>query len=231
MGLKQETMKNKCLKFGLTSPKQPSWSYSLVGLKIPFIGTIVPHITAFVGKKMPSVAHRHNHHGFTLIELMVTLAVIAIILAIAVPNMRTLIQNGRLSTQSNDFISDITFARSEAIKRGNNVVICPATVATACSGGSNWENGRLIFVDANNDSAWGVGDIPLRFRESLGGANTQRAAGGLLTFDRRGLLVAGSPTSFRLCDERLVAYGRVITLTTTGQVRVEPKTTLPASCP
>ena len=172
---------------------------------------------------------------------MIILVVAAILVSLAVPNMRTFIQNGRLSTQSNDFISDITYARSEAIKRGTNVAICASTSGAACPGATpNWEIGRMIFADGDNSSTWSAGDTPLRFREALGGVNTQNSYlpgpvvfTGLLIFNRQGILTSsgGATITFNLCDERGTTRGRAITLNRTGQARVLPSTTPPASCP
>lgn len=62
--------------------------------------------------------------GFTLIEMMVTIAVMAIIAGIAFPNLRDFVVNNRVSTQTNEFVAVLNFARSEAIKRGADVRVC-----------------------------------------------------------------------------------------------------------
>ena len=61
--------------------------------------------------------------GFTLLELMVTIAVLAILTTIAIPNFRDLVQNNRVTTQANELVSALTFARTEAVKRGRNVEV------------------------------------------------------------------------------------------------------------
>ena len=233
-------MNTNSKKIGQISRKQPSRSCSTVGFQLPLVWLTSPTLPALVGKKIPSVALRRQF-GFTLIELMVTLVIAAILVSIAVPNMRTFIQNGRLSTQVNDFISDITLARSEAIKRGTNVALCASTSGTACPAlaSSTWGIGHMIFVDLDNSSTWSANDLPLRFREALGGVNTQNSYSyllppavftGLLVFNPQGNLTSnsGSTITFNLCDERGTTRGRSITLNRTGQVRVQPS---PASCP
>ncbi|MDO8906340.1 GspH/FimT family protein [Hydrogenophaga sp.] len=74
-----------------------------------------------------------RHAGFTLIELMVTVAMAAILAALATPSFRELIEAQRLRDTAFGLVSDLTLARSEAIKRGGNVAITP--VADAWSGG------------------------------------------------------------------------------------------------
>lgn len=78
--------------------------------------------------------------GFTLIELMVTIAVAAILIAIAVPSFRNLIVSNRLNTLSTEVVDAISFARSESIKRNQTVVLCRAASAgaTSCSSGTPW---------------------------------------------------------------------------------------------
>jgi len=78
-----------------------------------------------------------NYSGFTLLELLITVAVIAIAMAIAVPSMREFTQNDRLTTNINTFIGHLALARSEAVKRSQQVAVCVSNDAASCTGG-NW---------------------------------------------------------------------------------------------
>ncbi len=93
--------------------------------------------------------------GFTLIELMVTLAVAAILAAMAAPSFRILLANNRLSTQTNELVGAVTFTRSEAVKRGRNVTLCRADSDTAltCLAGNQSEWEHWIVVDSAIDAA------------------------------------------------------------------------------
>ena len=95
-----------------------------------------------------------NATGFTLIELMVTIAVAAILLTVAVPGFQSLVQNNRATTAAKQLSTEINFARSEAVTRGVEVSVCPVA-------GDSWdENGwRVILGDACTASAM---DDPLR---------------------------------------------------------------------
>src|SRR5690606_39053909 len=86
-------------------------------------------------------------HGVTLIEMMVTLAVAAILLAAAVPSFTSLIQNNRAATQVNDFVTAVHAARGEAIKRGMPVTLCASNNQQGCNAGSTWSNGWVVFED------------------------------------------------------------------------------------
>jgi type IV fimbrial biogenesis protein FimT len=91
--------------------------------------------------------------GFTLIELMTTLAVAAIILALGVPSFRDMLRNNRLTSYANEMVIDLNFARNQAIKTGGGVFRCPGTAnygnprVTISKTGANWEDGWTVFVD------------------------------------------------------------------------------------
>ena len=87
--------------------------------------------------------------GFTLLELMVTLFIASIVLALAVPSFQDLSVRNRLVTYTNDLISTINLARSEAVRRGASVTICHSNDSETCSG--TWNDGWITFFDADAD--------------------------------------------------------------------------------
>lgn len=90
-------------------------------------------------------------HGFTLLELMITIAVAAILLGLAVPNMHTFIQNNRIAGQTNDILAALNLARSEALKRNREAWLCPSqnahTNTPSCSG-NDWTDGWLVVAQS-----------------------------------------------------------------------------------
>ena len=118
---------------------------------------------------------RHQS-GFTLIELVVTISVAAILMALAVPSFRSTIQNNRVTGQANEFVTSLTLARSEAIKRGRNATVCISSDGTSCTG-SNWAGGWLVWVDSNGDGVLGAGET-VRVHEALPNGSTLTEAGG-----------------------------------------------------
>jgi type IV fimbrial biogenesis protein FimT len=202
-----------------------------IGSSIPFVGGIYSSVIPFIRKYIPFVYFRNSTSGFTLIELIVTLTIVGVLAAFAIPGMTTFIKNQRITTQANDLVADLSFARSEAIKRGGGVGICAAVAGGgACSGTADYTNGRLIFADADNSGTFTAGDQILRERPRLEGTpNALMALGGdidPIIFAARGVVAAGAPTDFAVCDDRGFALGRRIQFGTTGQ----PRTLNSASC-
>lgn len=220
-------------------PQSGSGSYiPFVGLMIPFVGNDHPLILPFIGKNIPFVCNKHS--GLTLIELIITLTVVGILAAIAVPGMRGIVLDHRLSAQANEFLADLGFARSEAIRRGTRITICktsnPTAASPACdtSTGNPWTTGRVIYIDGNTVGTIDGGDVILRIKDALDGASSSgnRMLGDSIagdpvriTYMSTGLTDAttAGETQFRLCDNRGNTYGRAIVLSNTGRARIAPR--------
>lgn len=91
----------------------------------------------------------YRRNGFSLVELMITVALAAIVLAAGLPSFRSLIQNNRITTQANTLVTSLNFARNEAIRSAGNVTVCPRNAnGTACQNSGDWAEGWLV-IDAN----------------------------------------------------------------------------------
>lgn len=88
-------------------------------------------------------------HGFTMIELMVTLVLLGILVGVGIPSFNVIMVNSRTSGLANDLTSAINLARSEAVKRAEQVTVCPSDDATTCSGA--WTDGWIAIVDASSE--------------------------------------------------------------------------------
>ncbi|WP_026287658.1 GspH/FimT family pseudopilin [Thioalkalivibrio sp. ALJ24] len=95
--------------------------------------------------------------GFTLVELMVTIAVLAIVLTLAVPGFQALVQNNRATTLANELTTAINLARSEAVRRGEVVTVC-------ADSSDNWEEGWRVELgsgcNATGDDVLRIWDAP-----------------------------------------------------------------------
>lgn len=154
---------------------------------IPFVCQYSAAINPFVCKKIPFV--RFNAYGFTLVELIVAITIIGILSALAAPGMNSIIKNQRLTSQANELVADLNFARSEAVKRATWITICKSTNPNAANpacdttASSQWTAGRIIFVDSGSVTGAAVpvpidgngeidtGEIILRIRQGLEGGN------------------------------------------------------------
>lgn len=154
--------------------------------------------------------------GFTLIEMLVTIAISIILLSLAVPSFQSFIVQNRLSTQSNDLMTDLAIARSEAVKRGVRVSICGSNNGTSCVA-SSWGLGRIIFTDTGTAGTIDGADIVLRASESLSGAMSLAGTTDIADFIQYsplGSVIRGG--NFTLCKAGV--KGRTITVAATGRV-------------
>ncbi|MGR9107597.1 MAG: GspH/FimT family pseudopilin [Gammaproteobacteria bacterium] len=163
--------------------------------------------------------HIMRIRGFTLIELMVTLAVSAMVLSFGVPGFQGLIRDNRMATQYNQFLSALNTTRSEAIKRATRVTICKRNAAGSdCNNAGNWENGWIVFTDLDNDGAVDANENILRVQGALSGNNTLRASNNRVTYNAQGFAV-GFNNTYRLCDFRGPIHARALVLSNNGRVR------------
>lgn len=89
--------------------------------------------------------------GFTLVELMIVLAVAAVLCGAAAPSFTSLVRSIRLSSATNDLLAGLTITRSEAVKRNVRVVMCKSADAASCAAAGGWEQGWIVFPDGDND--------------------------------------------------------------------------------
>jgi type IV fimbrial biogenesis protein FimT len=104
--------------------------------------------------------------GVTLIELMVTVAIAAILISIAVPSFESIVRRNRIAAATNLLVQSLHLARSEAVRRGRDVVACPSEsvndAAPKCDSSAVWTDGWVIYSDENSDGNYNTGDILIR---------------------------------------------------------------------
>ena len=168
--------------------------------------------------------------GFTLIELMMVLVIIAVLLGVAGPAFQESLRRSRLQSSLNDTVSMLSFARSEAVSRNGPVAACASTDGASCSG-SAWESGWLVFVDDGDgagatarDGVVGGSEEILRIGDPAPDEITVRTANfpaaGNIIFIESGRLDRDQPGTFTICDARGAAFARAVIVNVSGQGRL-----------
>lgn len=121
--------------------------------------------------------------GFTLYELIVTLAVASIIISFGVPGFQSYIQNSRSVTHTNDVVTALNFGRSEATRRGLPIDVCASADAATCSGSTDWSSGWIVRTPA--------GEVLRTWPARSGGAAVLIGNVSTIQFQARGSLAGG----------------------------------------
>jgi type IV fimbrial biogenesis protein FimT len=192
----------------------------------------------------PALLPRPRSGGFTLIELMVSLTLIGILLALGVPSFARLMAANRMAMQTNEVVSMLNLARTEAVRRGLAVAV------RADSSSADFAGGWKMFTDANADGAIPSTPTPsdgtvLREEAAASGRTTIRRVlrGGAapdytyadadssvgdrayVIFNGRGGNAADEAIFFRVCDASNPALaGRIVQVSTVGRISLDSTT-------
>lgn len=158
-----------------------------------------------------------KYNAFTLVELLITLAIVGILATVALPNMSSFIKNEQLTSSINSLLSHLQYARSESILRHRQIVVCASNDEATCSG--NWIDGWIIFNDDDQSGDLSGSETILKIRENLSANITLSSSAGTTSviFDKRGFTPASAST-FTVCDDRGVTSRKSISITNTGRV-------------
>ncbi|MBF0340786.1 MAG: GspH/FimT family pseudopilin [Magnetococcales bacterium] len=149
--------------------------------------------------------------GYTLVEMLIVLAIVAILASLAAPFLIAVAQDNRLATQINLLVGTLQFARTEAIKRGTTITVCRSDDGTIC--GSNWKNGWIILSGATVIKSYPAlsGNNTLRY--NLSGNTAQDR----ILFDSQGFSLNYTGT-WTLCDNRGTSHAHGLNIANTGRV-------------
>lgn len=158
--------------------------------------------------------------GFTLVELMITIAVLVVLLAIALPNFQGTIRSNRVATATNEVISAIALARSEAIKNTRGGGVCPSSTGTQCGG--TWSQGWIVWSDANGNGAFNAGETVLRYGQADSKMVIAATDGNPIAFNSRGLRRSSTAQVVTLRPDKCGSQQlqRKLEISATGQTKV-----------
>jgi len=192
---------------------------------------------------MSTPRHRHAPRGFTLIELIITIALVAVLLGIGVPSLTGMLRDNAIVAITNELVADLQFARSEAIKRNQPVTICRANAALdGCVADANWESGWIVFPEAAGaaNGALDAGETVIRTHNGVtAGDATIRVPGdalnlaGAVVFQSDGVPANATGQSLRgslrICDGGHLDSAREVAISRSGNVRAQRGTV--TACP
>jgi type IV fimbrial biogenesis protein FimT len=166
--------------------------------------------------------------GFTLVELLVTLSIAGILVAVGIPSFISTISGNRLTSYANEFITSLNLARSEAVKRGTSVTVRKVdnNSSTQKAANAEWEDGWDIFTDADKDGDFETGDVLIKTHSSLKSTYTLRgnSFSNFIRFTSSGQ--SNTSGSFVICDNSDVLgvpkanTSRLIIVNSTGRIRM-----------
>lgn len=159
--------------------------------------------------------------GFTLLELLIAIAVAAILLAVAIPSYRSVVQRNSIAANVNDLVGDLNYARSQAVTRGQDVYICSSKDQVKCNGGTNWSTGWVVYaaIDPSASAPAPTTDNRLRVHSATASDFTLDAKGNALSFNSSGFAVGGGDTFTAKASD--VNRTTRIAVAVTGRIEIE----------
>ncbi len=161
--------------------------------------------------------------GYTLVELITTLAIVSILLAIAIPSFQWLSARARVSTSVNLFLSHLYQARSEAVKREQVIVLCPSIDGLRCVADyKQWASGYIVFVDNDRNRLRNAGEQVLRYFQGENNElkiHSSSSSRRILAYLPTGR-AWNSNTTLRFCTQNHGNSNRAVIIASTGRPRL-----------
>lgn len=171
----------------------------------------------------------HPSAGFTVIEMMVSLSVLAVILTLAVPSFHRFVQQQRLTATTNHLVAQLQFARGQAISRGSLVAACPSRDGRRCTGGNRWEEGWIVYLDPDKAGQPAGPQDVLRVVQAMPEHVIHSGGRHRVRFRPSGVAY-GTNLTIRVCPRREAESARAVVVSNPGRVRAV-RDIDPTTCP
>lgn len=158
-------------------------------------------------------------HGFTLIELMIAVALFVLLSTLAVPSLVDLHQRNRNAAAANELVAHLNLARTHAVAKREMTVACPADSDDACAGHNRWHEGWIVFRDPDRDGRPNGPDDLLRVGAGLEGLWSDSAGRTLIRYRPEGTAY-GTNQTIKLCDPTGLSRPRAVVISNPGRPRV-----------
>jgi type IV fimbrial biogenesis protein FimT len=161
--------------------------------------------------------------GFTLVELMITLAVAAILAAIAVPSLRSFVQNQRRDGAIDALLASLNYARNTALSLDQNTTVCAGTPGINCSGG-HWSDGWEVLTQPIGGNISLLTEHGLQSQSSAPSLSTLNGS-SMFVFSGQGLItnmVSSGSELITVCDSRGAAFARAVQINSAGYIQSSP---------
>lgn len=178
-----------------------------------------PHVSAFQQLSQRPALRTTNQVGFTLVELMIALAVFAVLLAITVPSYNAMTLGSKLRSQANELVAGAALARSEAIKRNAFVRMCVSADGVSCIAGG-WDQGWVVFHDADDDGALDVGETVILRRQAAPSGFKIIGSVASVRFQPTGVGATSSTLTVCRATPDVGGQERVVNISATGRASV-----------
>jgi len=157
--------------------------------------------------------------GFTIIELMTAVALLAVMVVIGVPSFNSIINTNEAAANSNALLTALKVARSESTKRRQDIIVCASSNQTDCTNTNGWSDGWIVFEDADSDAVYDAGEEVIDTYNLSANFSITRASSGAdqIQFRSTGISDSTVAQAFTVCKTG-TASGRTLTVERSGLV-------------
>ncbi len=159
--------------------------------------------------------------GMTVIDLMITLSVAAVLVTLGFPSLTDLVRQNRLTAATNELVATLNFARMQSVSGLGRVMVCPSTDAATCTGGNRWDQGWIVFIDRDHSGQpTDPGDL-LRVGMPLAHVFSDSGGRTRVRYKPDGTAF-GFNITIKLCDREKPELSRAVIVSNPGRVRSGP---------